>query len=198
MTASRVHCIACGRAGLDADAFCGGCGCSLAPGAVPPRRMGRWVVPAAAGIVAVGGGLLIWWFLSRAGPGKTPEATFESIRKNFLKEDWRALYAMFSPKGRKALEERWASAKELVKADPQLKVRMKLPDNYESMNSEDAFIHSIKTSENIPLLKAQLKGATIVSVDIDGDKATVKWKAGDGEKSTYRMSRVDGLWYLEF
>jgi hypothetical protein len=132
----------------------------------------------------------------RTGPAETPEETFANIKKIFANEEWSKV-ADFIPPSK--IVEAEAEFKEQM-ADPGAALMLAMfeidPEKAKTMTYREFMAAMFETMmKKDPIQMEEVMGSEILETIIDGDKATLKVKAGDKENDI-ELLREDGLWYM--
>jgi hypothetical protein len=130
----------------------------------------------------------------------TPEAAFESFKGVVARGDYGAAFdKMLCKQGQDKMDEGTKMFAEISKEDPkefETKMGMK-PEDYLKLSARDRFVKLGKQMEKDPAEKARLdkfKSAGIVECKKDGDKATLKYKSGQGDGMEVEMLNEGGTW----
>jgi hypothetical protein len=154
------------------------------------------------GFVFAVGALLI--LACGCGPNmKTPEGTFEALKKATANEDWGVMYDLQSKDSQKGLDSFSEIPANVAKmGDDKAKESFKkefgsTPEDFLKLSGRDRWIKlakGMKETDKTEFKKA--KDLSIVECKIDGDKATVKFKGSDGKSGEIKMVKEDGKWKI--
>lgn len=139
------------------------------------------------------------------GPNmKTPEGTFESLKKAAANEDWGVMYDLLCKDGQDFMDAfTEAGAKAAMMGDDKAKESFKKeygssPEDFLKLPGRDRWIKLLKTgmkdADRSEFKK--YKELSIVECKTDGDKATVKYKGADGKSGEVKMVKEDSKWKL--
>ncbi len=155
--------------------------------------------------VAVLAGLLLFAACSGGSAGTTPQATFESMKKVAGAKDWGGLYDLVEPSAREEAEKNWQEQKKKLDS-PEGKMGLKMmagmfgldAEKIPEMSMKELFVAMLEKFSDMPQGKKvqEFAEATILDTKIDGDKATIKFKAG-GKEDSMNLKKVGGSWYLD-
>ena len=136
------------------------------------------------------------------GAGATPKSTFEASKNAVANKDWSALFDLIAPSARKKMEKEFEDQKKLMDNPESMEAKMLMgmlgisAEEMKNMTMRDMFVKMMTTATKMNSDEvARMKTAKIVETRIDGDKATMKVKMGDREK-TITLVREDGKWYM--
>ncbi len=133
------------------------------------------------------------------GPGDTPEATFEALKSAVANHDFGGMFDMMAESTKEQMKPMFDALKAAPEAQQKAMCEGMGIDagSLDGMSFRDFFImRGEKAAEEEEDDFENMKDAEIIETKIDGEKATIKYKAG-GETDTMKFILVDGKWVID-
>ena len=143
---------------------------------------------------------------SGGGGGSTPESTFEAVKSVAAAKDWEGFYDLFGPSDRAKAEKKWEEYKKQFDT-PQGKMGLQAMAGLLGLDAEKIPQMSFR-EYFVAILGAMVKkggpeagqlaaiaNAAITDKKVEGDQATLKFKAGETEDDL-KLVKEGGSWYM--